>query len=624
MCGISGFICNDPVQKYTLVNMLKVLHHRGPDHQGSYSDGRFIGGHTRLSINDVEHGNQPLYNESGSVVVMYNGEIYNYNSLKKELKLKGYKFRTHSDGEVVCHLYDEYGLELFDMLDGMFAISLWDKDKKTLYLARDYIGEKPLYYTKLSKNELIYASELKALKMHPSVKLKLNKQAIWDYLSFLWIPEPETIYKDVFALPPGCVISVDNKKIKIKKYVKDNKCLTTGSKKDLVDDVRGVVTKSIKSRLISDVPVGSFLSGGIDSSIISAIAAEQLGQKSKKLYTYTVGFESGKDPYGGDNDESLYAKEFSERIGSIHKTIKVSAKDLKDALSDFVYYADQPFGVSSGLGIFAITKQAYKDGVKVLLSGDGADEMFGGYSWYKHLNKHSKISQADSNTTFHNSTLPVEAKIDQVSSMEPQKRAWAWHYYASEKDKSRIFSDNFLKNIHSSIRFFETYKGSNSWEAVDFIKQDREFYLPNEMLRKADRMGMANSVEVRVPFVSKEIYDFVEPLSYEQLIHEGDLKILLKKGFEDIIGSEVINRPKHGFNVPIDLWLKKDWQDLVEMTFNKNSFLHKLDIISSSVNIKFINKLLNEKNKLHGHPVLCLITLELWLKKEYETNPNYC
>jgi asparagine synthase (glutamine-hydrolysing) len=624
MCGIAGFVCNNILQKDTLNNMLCMLHHRGPDGQGSYVDGKFNGGHTRLSINDLEHGAQPLYNENGSVVVMYNGEIYNYSSLKTELELKGYKFRTHSDGEVICHLYDEYGVELFNMLDGMFAISLWDKNKKTLYLARDYIGEKPLYYSKLSNNELIYASELKALKKHPSIKLKLNKQAIWDYLSFLWVPEPQTVYEDIFALPPGHIISINNEEISIKKYAISDKKLVLKNKKDLVSCTKEIVTRSIKSRLISDVPVGSFLSGGIDSSIISAIAAKQLKKESKTLYTYTIGFESGEDPYGGDNDESLYAKEFSERIGSIHKTIKVRAKDFKGMLNDFVYYADQPFGVSSGLGIFAITQQAYKDGIKVLLSGDGADEMFGGYSWYKYLNKPSKFNKTDTDVTFHNNTLPVNEKIDQVANVAPQKRAWAWHYYASEKDKRNIFSENFTKNIQSSIRFFEAYKASSCWNAVDFIKQDREFYLPNEMLRKADRMGMANSVEVRVPFVSKEIYDFVEPLSYEQLIHEGDLKILLKKGFEDIIGSEVINRPKHGFNVPIDLWLKNDWQDLVEQAFNKDSFLHKLDIISSDTNTDFINYLLNDKEKLHGHTILCLITLELWLNKEYETNSNYC
>ncbi len=220
MCGITGFVLNKEVNKDIIKKMVARLYHRGPDEEGYYEDGKFVGGQRRLSINDLKHGTQPLYNKDKSVVLLYNGEIYNYYELKASLEEKGYIFQTHSDGEVICHMYDEYGENLFNMLDGMFAISLWDSKLQKLFLVRDYVGEKPLYYSILSSNEIVYASELKALKDFTPLKLELNKQAIWDYLSFLWIPEPNTIYKNVYSLDPGNMIIIDNNKIEIKKYKK--------------------------------------------------------------------------------------------------------------------------------------------------------------------------------------------------------------------------------------------------------------------------------------------------------------------------------------------------------------------------------------------------------------------
>ena len=618
MCGITGFVLNNKLDNTILRKMVSRVYHRGPDEEGYYKDGRFNGGQRRLSINDLKNGTQPLYNKDKSIVLLYNGEIYNYHELKKDLEKKGYIFRTHSDGEVICHLYDEYGEQLFNLLDGMFAISLWDVKLKKLYLVRDYIGEKPLYYSKLSSNEIVYSSELKALKDFPPLKLELNKQAIWDYISFLWIPEPNTIYKDVYALSPGCMMIVSENNIETKKYIDFKEYQKPKEYKDLVSDTRSRVTNSIESRLISDVEVGCFLSGGVDSSIIAAIASKKINN----LRTYTIGFEKGEDPYGGNNDESQYAQEFAEKLNTIHKTIRVKASDFKNILEEFVHYSDQPFGVSSGLGIYLITKKARKDGVKVLLSGDGADEMFGGYSWYKYLNKIDYIPESSDKSSkddlsFHNSCASIDEKLKMLQKYSSHKRAWGWHYYTSEYDKKSLFSQSVQEKAKSSLRFFEKYNPNKTWSPEEYIRQDREFYLPNEMLKKADRMGMGNSVEIRVPFVSKAILEFTKDLLYNDLIKKDKLKAPLRDAFKDTITDEIINRPKHGFNVPIDLWLKNDWKDLVDEAFAKISFLRQYDIIPDNVTIDTVNNMMNDEKKLHGHTIFCLIVLNMWLEKEF-------
>jgi asparagine synthase (glutamine-hydrolysing) len=617
MCGIVGYVLNSLVADDTVCKMAREIYHRGPDEEGYIRSGRYVGGMRRLSINDLASGGQPLYNHDKTVAVLYNGEIYNYLELKVFLEERGFVFNTRSDGEVICHLFDLYGEGAFDMLEGMFAISLWDEKNHKLYLVRDYIGEKPLYYSILSSNEIVYSSEVKSFKHFSPLKLELNKQAIWDFLSFLWIPEPETIYENVYALMPGCLIVVDVSKIEIKKYTKTSFDEQKRDHKELVDKTKELVVRAVESRLISDVEVGCFLSGGIDSSIIAAVASKILSN----LRTYTIGFERSSDPYGGEHDESGYAADFAARLDTKHTTIHVTAKDFRDILEEVVYFADQPFGISSGLGVFLIAKKAREDGIKVLLSGDGADEMFGGYSWYKYLNSFEETQNISNDRimedfSFHNSYIDAKNKLELFAKFSPQKRAWAWHYYASEHDKSILFSDNLKNSAKTSLRYFYEFSAEKSWKAVDFIKQDRMFYLPNEMLKKADRMGMGASVEVRVPFVSKDIINFVGSLDYEDLVYNGELKSLLKEAFKDLLPADIINRPKHGFNVPIDIWLKNEWSDMVEDAFGEQSCLKKLDIVSPRIAPNDIRTMLDDKTRIHGHTIFCLIMLNMWLKKE--------
>ena len=579
MCGIAGLLGDFGENRHQLKQMLDTMFHRGPDEQGVYFDNYFSGGMRRLSINDVSGGSQPLYSKDKNVIVFYNGEIYNSKKLKHELVLKGKIFRTESDGEVIAHLYEDIGELVFEKLDGMFAIAIWDVQKKRLLLARDSAGEKPLYYMPVKDNELVFASEVKAIKSLSSLSITLNRKALWDFSTFLWIPEPSTAYNEILSLPRGSFLIADSSGISVKSFHSEtiDTSIADLSDRSVIELTRHTVEESIKSRLLSDVPVGSFLSGGLDSSIISAIASREL----KTLDTFTVSFENIRDPYHGHADESEAALLTAAILGTNHHTVSVTADSMRADLDDFVKFGDLPFGVSSGLGILAISKAAKEAGIKVLLSGDGADECFGGYSWYEHIvsMKNSQHKKYDNKAiSFQNVGISLKDRVKAIERMSPNYRGWAWHYYAHESEKNLLFNKEWSSDLLSSIRYFDTLNKNDSAES--FIKHDRDFYFPNEMLRKVDRMTMAHSVEGRAPFASRSIIALANNLKSHQMVKGKNLKWVLRKAFEDILPMEIINRPKHGFNVPIDHWLNDSWSDLVEESFSTDSELYKHGMIS--------------------------------------------
>ncbi|MFC1807381.1 asparagine synthase (glutamine-hydrolyzing) [Candidatus Omnitrophota bacterium] len=615
MCGIAGFKTDKRVDDSVIKNMVQALYHRGPDSEGFYSSGDYTAGMRRLIINDLKTGDQPLYNMDRSVALLYNGEIYNSPQLRKDLQSKGYKFKTHSDGEVICHLYDEYKEELFEKLDGMFAIALWIEKEKKLILARDIPGEKPLYYAKLPNNGIAFASEIKSLKCFPGIDLAFNYQAIWDFPTFLWVPESNTIYESIHALLPGHMLIADDSDTTIKRF--ENKFNTREidlSDESVIKETRSVVEDAIKSRLLSDVNIGSFLSSGLDSSIVTTIAAKNLD----RLDTFTISFEDLTDPYHGTADESIYAKEYARKLGTRHHTVKVYADTFSDLLDTFCKNGDQPFAVSSGLGILAVAKSAREAGIKVLLSGDGADEGFGGYSWYRHINEVAKMSGNPvggvDNLSFQNFGLSLDERLKHLSSFDAHKRQWAWHYYASENEKEAIFSREPFSKREPSPRFFQEFNPDKRWNDEDYIRQDRCFYLPNEMLKKVDRMTMAYSVEGRSPYVAPSILSHSDKLRYSHMSKNGTLKWALRKAFEDILPSEVTNRPKHGFNVPVDHWLKGEWSDMMGHTFSKESALYKNGIIHKD-SVRVATEMLNDKIRLNGHTIFTYIMLNMWMER---------
>jgi len=626
MCGIAGYRSERAQPPGVLRAMTAALLHRGPDSAGCYRSGPFAGGMRRLSIVDPEGGDQPLFSQDGSVALIYNGEIYNAPALRRELEAKGYRFRTGSDGEVICHLYQDCGEALFARLDGMFAAALWIERENKLLLARDVAGEKPLYYAAGPGGALAFASEIKSLKAFPGLDLDLDPQALWDFPTFLWVPEPDTVYRAVKALPPGHLLASNADGVRLRPFTQSAAPSPfEAGDEDVVAETRRVVTEAVRSRLLSDVPVGSLLSGGLDSSIVASVASRELGP----IDTFSVGFEDLPDPYHGSSDESAEAGATARWIGSRHHAIRVSAQGMRRDLDRFCRHGDQPFAVSSGLGILAVARAAHEAGIKVLLSGDGADECFGGYSWYAHLEacggangvapangvKPANGVRVANGVSFHSLGLPLADRLQALAAYPPQQRAWAWHYYAAEADKTELFDPDAFANVESSLRHFHRYDPSARWRSEDFIRQDRRFYLPNEMLRKVDRMTMAYSVEGRAPFVAPSVLALAERLRYRHMVRDGSLKWALRRAFAGLLPEDVVNRPKHGFNVPIDHWLKHDWADLLDEAFAPGSALGRLGLIGREAGDR-ARRLLADPARPNGHMLFCFIMLNRWLEQE--------
>lgn len=602
--------------------MVVALSHRGPDSGGYFRSGDYTAGMRRLSINDVANGDQPLYSADRDVVLLYNGEIYNSGQLRRELEAKGHRFRTGSDGEVICHLYKYHGENLFERLDGMFAAALWIVSERKLILARDIPGEKPLYYSQTGHGEIVFASEIQALKQFPGIDLTLDRQALWDFPTFLWVPEPRTVYRAIKAVPRGHVLVVDGSGIQLRPYANtfNRDVMSSTDQRAVVAETRRVVEQAVTSRLLSDVPIGSFLSGGLDSSIVATVAARELGT----LDTFSVGFEDVEDPYHGRSDESAAAAQTAKRIGSRHHALRVTAKTFRHELDTFCRHGDQPFAVSSGFGILAVAKAARDAGIKVLLSGDGADECFGGYSWYSHLDGAGRNGgkRRDGVVSFQNFGAPLADRLATIDAMPGPEQAWAWHYYAHEREKTALFSRGFAEGLCSSLDQFRSYRHDDAWLPTDFVAQDRAFYFPNEMLCKVDRMTMAYSVEGRVPFAAPSVLSHADKLLYSHMVGpDGTLKAVLRQAFADVLPPEVVTRPKHGFNVPIDHWLKNEWADLVDETFAPSSALHRSGIAAPDAG-QVARAMLSDGERLNGHTVFCMIMLNRWL--EQGAHANHC
>jgi asparagine synthase (glutamine-hydrolysing) len=620
MCGIAGFRTRRPADPPVVHAMTEALRHRGPDEAGFYSsahgDGPFYaGGMRRLSINDVAEGHQPLFNMARSVALLYNGEIYNYPELRKELEGKGYRFRTHSDGEVICHLYDEMGESLFERLDGMFAVALWDEPRRRLILARDQAGEKPLYYADLGGGDVAFASELPALKRFPGIDLRLDPQALWDFPTFLWVPEPATIYRGVSAVPHGHRLVAEAGGLRLEAIPnRFNPDPLPKADAEVVAETRRVVTQAVESRLLSDVPVGAFLSSGLDSSIVATLARHALG----RLTTFSIGFEDVDDPYHGRADESVAAAAYARRLGTEHHVIRVNAGMFRDDLATLCRHAGQPFAVSSGLGILAVARRARECGVKVLLSGDGADECFGGYSWYSYLSGPGGMPGGAAPSvpvSFQNFGVPLSERLALLATRSPQERAWGWHYYAAESEKARLFASEPFAGVGTSLRHFAAFNPAGDWKPEEFIAHDRSFYLPFEMMVKLDRMSMAMSVEGRAPFVAPSVLAHAGKLRYRHMVRGDTLKWALREAFADLLPPEVTARAKHGFNVPIDHWLKREWRGLLDHTLSSDSALAQAGLLGAEA-AATAETMLHDSRRLNGHTLFCLVMLNLWLEQE--------
>ncbi len=581
MCGIVGFLTTETVhipERNILRKMRDVLIHRGPDDAGEYirpidEKGPFVFfGHRRLSIIDLGTGHQPLSNEDETVWVVFNGEIYNFKELREELKGRGHQFRTVSDTEVITHAYEEYGDECFQRFNGMFAIGIWDEKQSRLVLARDRLGKKPLYYSFMN-GTFLFASELKAIMLYPAFPRKVDPVSLMKYLFFEFIPSPHTIFMGAKKLPAASYLIWDKKAIEVKQYwspfnlQKGEKSL---SEAEAELRMMELLKQSVKRRLISDVPLGVFLSGGIDSSTITALAQNEVPGKIK---TFSIGFD---DP---SFDESKYALLASRYIGTEHYEQRMTPTDLLNIIPSLPDILDEPMADASILPTYLLSKFT-RGQVTVALGGDGGDELFSGYPTYlahKFANQYERclgflhpvinyfgnlLPVSDDNISFDFKVKKFLSGIGYPDGI--RNSVWLGAFLFSENEKvlsPEIHAQYNRNQLVEDISSYEReYPYRDRLTKIQYL--DLKLYLQESILVKVDRASMACSLEVRAPFLDHELVEFVMGLPSEWKLKGFTSKYILKKAVENWLPDKVIKRPKKGFGVPIAKWVKGELKEL--------------------------------------------------------------
>jgi asparagine synthase (glutamine-hydrolysing) len=581
MCGIAGFLTlkvSDIPDYEILRRMREILAHRGPDDLGEYirpldDQGPFVFfGHRRLSIIDLSGGHQPLSNEDETVWVIFNGEIYNFKELRSELKILGHQFKTSSDTEVIAHAYEEYGEECFQRFNGMFAIGIWDELNHRLILARDRLGKKPLYYASMNET-FLFASELKAILVYPHFSRKIAPLSLMKYLFYEFIPCPHTIFNDARKLPPASYLIWERKQVEVKEYWSPFNL--EGIEKNLPEKeveyrMLELLKNSVKRRLISDVPLGVFLSGGIDSSAIAALAQKEAPGKVK---TFSIGFE---DP---SFDESKYASLVSQFLGTEHFEQRMTPKDLLDIVPNLPDILDEPMADASILPTYLLSKFT-RQYVTVALGGDGGDELFAGYPTYlahKFARKYelflgklhpvihflgNLLPVSDNNISFDFKVKKFLSGIGYPDSI--RNSVWLGSFSFPEIEK--VVSSEIL-NHFDRLRLAEeisSYEGKFPTRDLTTLLQylDLKLYLQESILVKVDRASMACSLEVRAPLLDYELVEFMMGLPSALKLKGLTSKYILKKAMKNFLPNEVIQRKKKGFGVPIAKWVKGPLMEL--------------------------------------------------------------
>jgi asparagine synthase (glutamine-hydrolysing) len=570
MCGIAGIFIHrghGEVDRTLLLRMTDAIKHRGPDGDGFYHAPGIGLGHRRLAIVDLAGGDQPMFNEDRTVCIVYNGEIYNFQPLMAELAALGHRFRTRSDTEVIVHAWEEWGEACLDRLNGMFAFALWDGRTETLFLARDRLGEKPLYYSFLPDGRLLFASELKALSCCPELDRQLDPQAIEDFFAYGYIPDPRSIYRGVAKLAPAhCLVVRRGEPPTAPRAYWDVRFADDSRlrKEEVVEELIARLRESVRMRMIADVPLGAFLSGGVDSSGVVAMMA---GLKPEPVSTFSISF--GTRGW----DESAHAAEIARRYGTDHhvKTIDPNSFDLLDRLAT-IY--DEPFGDSSAMPTFRVSEMA-RANVTVALSGDGGDEVFAGYRRYRWHCFEERVRRVVPQglrgplfgtlgrlyPKFDRLPRPFRAKATlQELARDPVSAYFSSVSICSEELRARLFSPALRRALQGYqavdlLRHHMSRSGSES--ALSQVQYaDFKTYLPGDILTKVDRASMANSLEVRVPLLDHTLVEWAAQLSPELKLHGPEGKYIFKKALEPHVPDSILYRPKQGFAVPLAAWFR--------------------------------------------------------------------
>lgn len=553
MCGFVGFTNYINDDGLILEQMKNRIIHRGPDSEGSYIDENIALGFRRLSIIGLEDGDQPMLNEDGSLVLVFNGEIYNYPDLKEELIAAGHTFKSHADSEVLLHGYEQWGEALVPKLRGMFAFIIYNKNDNSLFGGRDMFGIKPFYYT-FSENSFIFGSEIKAFLDHPEFKKELNEEALAHYLSFQYSPTEETFFKNVYKLPPAHYFTVKDGKMEKTRYFRPDFKTVPGVLDYYSEKVDEAVRESVKAHKIADVEVGSFLSSGIDSSYIAEAAAVDK--------TFTVGFES---PDGDRYNEIHYAKKFAETINVENIDKVITPEEYWGSFPDIQYHMDEPLADPAAIALYFVSKLA-SEHVKVVMSGEGADELFGGY----------RIYQEPITTTAYDS-LPFGLRrfISRVCEHLPrihginylirrgktiEERFIGNANIFSKKERDRLLKSEIAKNAPEPMElcgnFYREVKDKDTITKMQYL--DINMWLMGDILLKADKTSMANSLELRVPFLDKNVMELARQIPLDCRVNRVTTKLALRKAAEKTLPPLTANKDKLGFPVPIRVWLKED------------------------------------------------------------------
>ena len=578
MCGICGFVGKIDDNVKIIEKMTKVISHRGPDDVNFFIDDNISMGFRRLSIIDVSEGRQPIYNEDDNLVLTFNGEIYNFRDLKSQLESLGHKFYTHTDSEVIIHGFEEWGENVCLKLRGMFAFAIWNRKDESLFLARDHFGIKPLHYC-LFKNYLIYGSEIKSILEFPEFNKKLNMKAFDNYLSFQYVPGPETIFEGVYCLSPGNFMWFRNSEIEIKRFFDPRLAPDENLELDKsVDDIAEVVKESVNAHKISDVPVGCFLSSGVDSSCVASFFR---GHKS-----FTVGF-SGEEKYS----EIKYAQDLSEKAGLEHVSKVISDDEYWEAIKPVQYFMDQPLADPSCIALYFVCKLA-REHVTVVMSGEGADEFFGGYPVYNEprvFKFYQKIFNQRIRTFIANLAKKIPFKFKgRGFTIRGEKRVedkfiGNANIFSKEEKKKILRNPEIATDPMNFVRsYYSKFRNLDSTSKMQNL--DINLWMVGDILLKADRMSMANSLELRVPLLDKNVFEIARKLPTKFKTPRENTKFAFRKASYRFLPQNTANKPKLGFPVPIRIWLRqKKYYEIVKKEFTSDTarkFFNEKEICS--------------------------------------------
>jgi asparagine synthase (glutamine-hydrolysing) len=624
MCGIVGYLNADgrAVDAALLEKMNTAIAHRGPDDDGFYISENVGLAMRRLSIIDVSGGKQPIHNADKTAWIVFNGEIYNYQELRQKLDDEGAELYTKSDTEVVLQLYDRYGADCLQYLRGMFAFAIWDERDKSLFLARDRVGKKPLLYSLQPNGDLIFGSEFQALLKHPSISREIDFEAIHHYLSYICVPAPLTAYKQIRKLEPGHWLRWKNGAIETKRYwLPDFTEKLDISETEAQDEVLKILRESVRLRMISEVPLGAFLSGGVDSSAVVALMAQESSQPVK---TFSIGFEEQ------DFSELKHAKKVAEHIGAEYHEFIVKPNAM-EVLPTLVEHYGEPYADSSAIPTYYVSKET-RQHVTVALNGDGGDESFAGYERYAAMRLAERYKRVPAIlrkplVEFPLSLIPAPQgsrnrlrsakRFVKAAALPKTTRYLNWVSGISPELKQELYTDDFKRvtaNFHSREVIDQWFERANGMGVLDAsLMTDQQTYLPNDLLVKVDIASMAVSLEARSPFLDHKLMEFAAKLPENIKVKGLDTKTLLKKIAAKLVPDEVIYRRKMGFGVPVGRWLRNEMKDFLYEVLLSEKSLNR-GIFKPAVVKNLIERHVSGKEDLN-FPIWTLLMLELWFQR---------